>query len=116
MNTREQYQTSHALTRVLLFTDEASVQLELYKEPRGDCNITAYVFALWVNKPARRKGVATALLDRVEQIAKDHDHKSIFLEYDKRDTPAEILSWYERRGYQEREFGSNNALLEKKLN
>lgn len=115
MNIREQYQTWYTLTRVLVFTDDASVQLELFKEPQGEFHISAYIFALWVDPSARNRGIATALLDRVEQIAKERGCKSIFLEWDKRDTSTDILEWYERRGYNERAFNSHKSLLEKRL-
>jgi ribosomal protein S18 acetylase RimI-like enzyme len=115
MDIQEQTQNWHDQTRVILFTKNASVQLELYTQPRGDYGVTAYIWALWVNPSFRRRGHATALLYRAEKIARENNRKEVYLEWAAKDTPVDILQWYNRRGYQEVEFDDDKVLLKKDL-
>lgn len=95
---RIEEQKWHELTRVLITDEGGSVQLNLYPQKEGD-NETAFIYALWVDEPNRRKGVATHLMDKAEYIAKHKGHKSVILDWKSEDTPREILEWYKRRGY-----------------
>lgn len=94
-----QKQLWNSLTRYLIFdTDGGSVQLNLYSE-KQDCGGTAFIYNLWVDENRRNKGIAERLLDTAERIAHDEGHKCVTLDYDIKDTPAEIYHWYNRRGY-----------------
>jgi ribosomal protein S18 acetylase RimI-like enzyme len=109
-----QEQKWHNTTRVLLFDGVASVQMELYDEEQK-WGGTAFIYALWVNKDFRRQGRAKKLLDIAESIIKQRGHKSAILEWDKRDTPYEVLDYYVSRGYNEFEFGKFSSVLKKEL-
>lgn len=108
-----QKQKWHYGTRYLLTTEGGSVGLEFYDEPTDE--VEAYISALWVEEPHRRKGIATALMNTAEEIARREGYKSVWLEW--RDTESEehTLKWYLRRGYDDKKFGRGYALLEKKL-
>lgn len=112
----EQRQDWHDLTRYLLMSNGGSVQLELFHEPQGRFGYTAYIYGLWVNKPRRRRGSATLLLNRAEEIARQAGHQAVFLTWDRKDTPLEILSWYMNRGYNQIAYAppSHDSLLLKK--
>lgn len=111
-----QKQTWHSLVRYIIMDENSSVQLDLYNEGvKTNFGGTAYIFALWVDEPHRLKGCATALLNFAEGLAKAEGHKSVHMEWLEIDTPREVLEWYFRRGYEEREFGDGYSLLEKKL-
>lgn len=104
------------LTRYIITEkDCASVQLELYKKPQGSDHITAYIFALWVDAPQRRKHIATTLMAAAEQIVLNEGHKSVWLEWSKEEAPVEIFNWYQRRGYKEVAFGNRSSLMRKDL-
>jgi len=97
--TQIQRQKWHDYTRYVIFdTSGGSVQLELYPEIQKFGG-TAFIYALWVDKSCRRRGMAKRLLDRAEGIAKQEGHEAVMLEWELKDTPIEILEWYKRRGY-----------------
>ena len=94
-----QKQTWHSHTRYIIFdTEGGCVQINLYTE-KQDFGSTACIYALWVDENSRRKGIATRLLDRAEEIAKREGHKSITIDWYLDDTPKAILEWYKKRGY-----------------
>lgn len=96
----------------------ASVQLELWDEPQDWDGFkgTAFIWGLWVDEPIRRKGYATRLMDRAEQIAKENGHDAVFIEWFIKESPIEISYWYDRRGYDEKAFTPGiNALMRKEL-
>lgn len=111
-----QEQTWHDFTRYLIYTDGASVQLELYPDASYDTT-TAYIYALWVDEPLRRKGLATALMDKAEEIAREECHKAVVLYWDKEATPKHVFDWYTRRGYtfKYRDYANNRVYLQKSL-
>lgn len=124
IKTFHQRQTWHDFTRYLIATNGASIQLDLYPQKMrfGEWNGggTAFIYALWVIEGYRKRGHATALLNKAEETAREAGHKSVFLEWASKDTPVEILEWYKRRGYCESEGviddnGEEIILLEKKL-
>jgi hypothetical protein len=61
--------------------------------------------------------MASMILHNLEAIAKREGHKSVFLEWELKNSPRWVLEWYERRGYEVKEFDGRDSycLLEKKL-
>lgn len=86
----------------------ASIQLELYHEPQewDDFKGTAFLWGLWVDESIRRKGYANRLMEIAEEIARNHGHKDVYLEWSIKDSSIEIFQWYERRGYDEKAFST----------
>ena len=99
----------------LLMAEGGSVQLEIYPEPR-EHGIRAYLFRLWVIEECRRQGIAKALLDKAEELARSEGVDAVYLQWDEWDTPRWMLDHYVARGYEEVAFGPNNALLKLRLN
>lgn len=107
-------QTWHAFTRYLITADHGSIQIEVYNEElENGCK--AFIWALWVDEEYRRQGIATRLIDKAEAICRDLGQEFVWLEWDERDTPREILDWYQRRGYNEVAFSETRSLLKKRL-
>ena len=121
MDIRIQKQTWRRLTRYLLTTEGGSVQLELFNEtPCRD--MWAYIWALWVEPEHRRKGIAKALLDKAEEIARNEGIDAVWLEWEKEDAvwpddnhADKILEHYYRRGYEDVEFGHDCCRMRKIL-
>lgn len=109
-----QEQTWYDFTRIILMSGCGSVQVELYAEEQ-EWGGTAFLYALWVGKSWRRQGIAKDLMAQAEREVKRRGHKSITLEWKLQDTPREILDWYERLGYEQKEFGDGYSLMRKKL-
>lgn len=111
-----QIQTWHDFKRVLIASSHGSVQVELYNEIQ-DFGSTAFIYGLWVEPQYRRQGEAKALLRIAEDMAGKMGHKSVMLEWKEQDTPVEVLKWYIRSGYDEKQFSGNGDyyLLEKQL-
>ena len=111
-----QRQTWHSMTRMLIAERKGSVQVEMYakKQRWGG---TAWIYGLWVEPQYRRQGKADELLTVAEDLAAQHGHKSVMLEWKQEDTPVEVLHWYLRRGYKEKRFSGKGDyyLLEKQL-
>lgn len=101
-------------TRYLIVHKHGSVQLELYSE-KQKFGGTAYIWALWVEEAHRREGIATQLITLAEDLAKQEGHDAVYLEWNKADSSYEIFDWYERRGYDEKEFGDGYSLMRKEL-
>lgn len=93
-----------------------SVQVELYPTPQ-EYGYTAFLYSLWVNDESRHAGHAKLLIEAAENIARQHGHESIALEWWLKDTPIDILKWYLRLGYEERVFDGHGeySLLSKPL-
>lgn len=108
-----QEQTWSDFKRFLILADEGSVMLEFYDPPTSD-GTTAYIGSLWVNEEHRRKGIATALMDKAEELARSNKHKQVTLFW-ARTTPTEILEWYRRRGYAPYKRDCKNIYLRKIL-
>lgn len=100
---------------IMMSSGRATVQLEMYNRPMGEFDVTAEIYALWVNKEIRKQKFATALLDKAEDIARKNGHKTVYLFWDKRITPHWVLDWYYRRGYEEIFFNEYRVGLIKKL-
>ncbi len=110
-----QIQRWHFGTRYLLYTKGASVQLETFKTPQVYIDGTALIWALWVDEPYRRRGIAARLLDRAEELARSEGHEAVYLDWDGRDTPVAILEYYKRRGYTVTGRSSSGATVLKKI-
>lgn len=111
-----QKQVWHSRTRYIIVTEGiATVQLELYTEPQGSDDVTAFICCLWVNEDERKYGHGKRIMDRAEEIAAKEGHKRVHLEWCSLDTPKWVFDWYRRRGYEEREFGPDSSLLAKEL-
>lgn len=62
-----QKQVWHSSTRYIIIVEGvATVQLELYDEPQGSDNITAFICCLWVNEDERKYGHGKRIMDRAE--------------------------------------------------
>lgn len=71
---------------------------------RIDGKADALIYALWVDEPYRKQGVARKLLETAEREAKKMGCKTVCLEWDRRESEEWTLRWYERLGYNEKEF------------
>lgn len=109
-----QKQTWEHMTLYLLTTDGGSVQLEVYDKPCED-NVQAYICKLWVDEEYRRKGIATALLNTAEELARRENMTAVYLDWNGRETPRWMLDYYMERGYGEVAFSRGDALLKKVL-
>jgi len=97
-----------------------SVQVNMPNTPEARKEITdgyadAMIYALWVDEIYRGQKVGLHLLEAAEEQARKHGAKTVALEWDRRDTPEWVLDWYERLGYDEKEFGRYSSLLVKVL-
>ncbi len=107
----------------ILITDEAgnaSVLLDLFPKGKDQGRSEHYkadglVWALWVDKPFRKHGVARRLMAVAEKHAIAYGCKSLALEHDNREAPFWTKRWYERLGYMERAFGKHCSLMVKQL-
>ncbi len=114
MDIKVQEQIWSDFTRHLIYTVGGSVQLEFY-DPPADDGTTAYIGNLWVDESHRRKGIATALMDKAEEIARERQHEHVTLFWAILSTPRAILEWYERRGYGIYARNNNRIYLRKVL-
>lgn len=97
----------------------SSVQVSIPDKNADDNRIEgkadALIYALWVDEPYRKQGVARKLLETAEREAKQMGCKTVCLEWDRRESEEWTLRWYERLGYNEKEFGRFSSLLVKDL-
>lgn len=97
----------------------SSVQVSIPDKNADDNRIEgkadALIYALWVDEPYRKQGVARKLLETAEREAKKMGCKTVCLEWDRRESEEWTLRWYERLGYSEKEFGRYSSLLVKDL-
>lgn len=97
----------------------SSVQVSIPDKNADDNRIEgkadALIYALWVDEPYRKQGVARKLLETAEREAKKMGCKTVCLEWDRRESEEWVLRWYERLGYNEKEFGRDSSLLVKEL-
>lgn len=85
--------------RIVIFDNHGSVQLELNDKPVGNQNIGAYIYALWVDEDYHRKGLATKLIRKAEELAKKNGYDRVFLEWSAFEATPETLQWYLRSEY-----------------
>lgn len=97
----------------------SSVQVSIPDKNADDNRIEgkadALIYALWVDESYRKQGVARKLLETAEREAKKMGCKTVCLEWDRRESEEWVLRWYERLGYNEKEFGRYSSLLVKEL-
>lgn len=97
----------------------SSVQVSIPDKNADDNRIEgkadALIYALWVDESYRKQGVARKLLETAEREAKKMGCKTVCLEWDRRESEEWVLRWYERLGYNEKEFGRFSSLLVKEL-
>lgn len=97
----------------------SSVQVSIPDKNADDNRIEgkadALIYALWVDEPYRKQGVARKLLETAERESKKMGCKTVCLEWDRRESDVWVLRWYERLGYNEKEFGRHSSLLVKEL-
>ena len=112
-----QTQYWHRNTRKLIMMAQgrATVQLTMYDEPMGLYDVTAEIYALWVNEELRGQGYATTLLDKAEDIARKNGHKSVYLYWSPFEARPWVLDWYYRRGYEKLYLAQHKIGLIKKL-
>ena len=116
-----QIQTWAASRRILVVNElcHGSVQVCIpnadVEDNRFRGKADALVCCLWVDEKFRGHGVATRLLEAAEREARRLGCRSGCLEWDGREAEEWTLRWYERLGYEEREFGWQCSLLVKKL-
>lgn len=120
-NNMIQYQQWYKESRVLI-TDllhHGSVQVGIpdndYEGNRIEGKADAIIYALWVDERYRKHGAARELLKKAEREAKRMGCRTICLEWDNREAEEWTLKWYERLGYNEKEFGRYSSLLVKEL-
>lgn len=73
----------------------AGYELPKFEQARSEF----YIYDLAVDETHRRKGIATALINRFRNIAKDHNGWVVFVQADYEDPPA--IALYERLGTRE---------------
>lgn len=105
----------------ILVTDEehhGSVMVDIMKDPntKEQLHADALLWALWVDKPYRKQGVARQLIEAAEREAKARGCQTMALEWDDREAESWTAYWYERIGYETKEFDRHSALKVKQLN
>ncbi len=116
-----QHQQWYTEKRILIVDENkhGTVQISIPGNVEEDSKIyesaDALIYALWVDKPYRRQGVAKKLLESAEREAKRMGCRKVALEWDRRESKEWTLQWYERLGYVEKSFGRYSCLLTKKL-
>lgn len=101
-------------TRYFISNAFGSVMINLYNKPQecGSKSYTAWILGLYVCPQYRRKGHAKLLLKEAERIALKNGHKDVYLEWDGKETPRDILGFYVRNGYA---LASDEVVLCKEL-
>ena len=89
------------------------IEIRIFKD--GERKGEAYLWNLHVRGDRRRWGYGKELLREAIKIAKERGCKKVSLDWDITETPRWVRDWYEREGFEEREFGSDYVFMEKKL-
>lgn len=114
-----QHQKWYFTDRILITDDinNASVQVEVFKcqELKDMYKADALIYALYVDKDNRKRGIGKALLKKAEQLARDNHCRVVALEWHEQEAPRWTLEWYLRQGYNDIQFGRGCALLVKDL-
>lgn len=92
------YRPDDGFIRYVIFDDEGgSVILEIYDKPKR-YNVRAYMYSLWVDESARKKGLGTKLLKMCRDLTTCNGVDSLFLEFELGNKKW-VRKWYERNGY-----------------
>jgi aminoglycoside 3-N-acetyltransferase I len=90
----------HIIVLVALVEAEVAGGLVAYELPKFERERSEiYLYDLAVAEPARRRGIATALLERLRVLAAERGASSVFVQADYVDAPA--ISLYEGLGARE---------------
>ncbi|MBQ8713070.1 MAG: GNAT family N-acetyltransferase [Prevotella sp.] len=89
------------------------VEVRTYK--KGKHRGQALIWNLSVREQHRGKGLGRALLSAAYDVAMLAGCREAVVEWDLRDSPQWVFDWYEREGYDEREFGRGYALMVKPI-
>lgn len=90
-------QTWLGIKRHLIFNEHGSVILDIFDTPRR--GVKALIWSLWVQPDHRRQGLATALMNTAEEIARREGLDAVHLEWHPKEATQATLHWYYRRGY-----------------
>lgn len=94
-----QHQIWKDRTTDLIFEEGGTVHLDIYDEPISLIYpVKSYIYCLYVDEDKRKQGIATRLLQKAEQLAKEAGMTEVYLDYNKV-VPNDILEWYIRNGY-----------------
>lgn len=116
MKVIEEKWTRQTLYNIIDDSHRGSIQLEVCNNQKDE--VKAYICNLWVLPEYRGQGIAKALLDKAEELAKERtDEEYVYLCYWSADTPHGVYKYYERRGYSEYRWGNPGKpiLMRKKL-
>ena len=92
------YNPDDGFIRYVIFDDEgASVILEIYDKPKI-FGMRAYMYSLWVDNEARKKGLGTKLIKMCRDLTTCNGVDSLFLEWECGNQKW-VKEWYERNGY-----------------
>jgi len=85
-----------------VFTDGAEIAfLSVDRWPEAEFNLIV-VYEIFVPRSLRRKGIGSAVLAEIEQLATKEGFQRVHLKpcpLDSDITSAELAEWYEKRGY-----------------
>lgn len=108
-----QKQNWNEFVRYFISCEHGIVIVDLHDNPVcAGCR--AYLWNLWVDEPYRRKGIATRLLRKAEEIILDSGYDSLSLMWEW-PTPQWVFDWYTKNGFEEKEFGGKCANMVKIL-
>ena len=115
-----QYQHWEDSIRILV-TDEhhyGSIQVFIPKHTEDkplNGAADALIYALWVDERHRACGVAKLLMEAAERELKSCGITTVAISWDGRDSPQWVLQWYERLGYEGKDFDYRCCTLLKRL-
>lgn len=95
------------------FAQVGIIEMRIFKD--GEHNGEAYLWNLHVRDECRKKGFGRTLLVRALSIARARDCKIATLDWDIKEAPRWVRDWYEREGFEEKEFGRDCAFMVKTL-
>ena len=85
------------------------VEVRVFKD--GKHKGEAYLWNLFVNPECRGRGYARILMQAAYDRAQESGCHTCVLEWDMKESPRWVFQWYTRLGYDEKEFGHDNALM-----
>lgn len=100
MEIRHYIQNWKDYKRVIVVSNKGSVFIDLYEYPLyPNCNsVKSEIWALFVGKSFRNKGIAKQLMQYAENIVKQFGESCIAIVWNTY-TPLWILEWYKKSGY-----------------
>ena len=113
-----QYQTWKSGLHILITVEHGSVQIAFptnQKDIEDICNADCTLYAFWVDKDYRNKGIGNSLLRLVEKISKQQGGSTIAITYNKYETPNWVLNWYKANKYSVKYENNEYIILIKQL-